>query len=232
MRNFSIHLESEDFFSFNQLHNRLIETGEINLQSVFKRRLGVNIWKLKKVPKISGSKKSPKSLLMHQIDAISFGGIYSRYRSMQLHACNFFSKPNWLFWLIINQIGQSSHKLVFSQLNQYSSFECWLWCVYNNSKDLNNFVTRANSKGLTRSSRIFRASLDFLAASLFRFRRSKYFSSFCSSGMGRFSPRCRRFSMHWNWSMDGRLPVDIGLQLAFDVLDGMPFGAIAKLSFE
>lgn len=41
---------------------------------------------------------------------------------------------------------------------------------------------------LTRSSRIFRASRDFLAASLFRFLRSKYFSSFCSSGIGRFSP--------------------------------------------
>lgn len=41
----------------------------------------------------------------------------------------------------------------------------------------------------TRSSRIFLASRDFFAASLFRFRLSKYFSSFCSSGIGRFSPR-------------------------------------------
>lgn len=41
---------------------------------------------------------------------------------------------------------------------------------------------------LTRSSRIFLASRDFFAASLLRFRLSKYFSSFCSSGIGRFSP--------------------------------------------
>lgn len=40
----------------------------------------------------------------------------------------------------------------------------------------------------TRSSLILRASRDFFAASLFRFLLSKYFSSFCSSGIGRFSP--------------------------------------------
>lgn len=37
------------------------------------------------------------------------------------------------------------------------------------------------------SSLAFRASLDFFAAMLFRFLRSKYLVSFCSVGMGFFS---------------------------------------------
>jgi hypothetical protein len=37
------------------------------------------------------------------------------------------------------------------------------------------------------SSRALRASLDFFAAILFRFLRSKYLLSFCSLGMGFFS---------------------------------------------
>lgn len=41
------------------------------------------------------------------------------------------------------------------------------------------------------SSRALRASLDFFAALLFRFLRSKYLSSFCSSGIGFFSLRGR-----------------------------------------
>lgn len=40
---------------------------------------------------------------------------------------------------------------------------------------------------LTWSSLILRASRDFFAAWLFRLRLSKYFSSFCSSGIGFFS---------------------------------------------
>ena len=42
------------------------------------------------------------------------------------------------------------------------------------------------------SSRDFRASRDFFAARLLRFRRSKYLSSLASSGMGFFSLRGRR----------------------------------------
>lgn len=45
------------------------------------------------------------------------------------------------------------------------------------------------TKHLTWSSRNFLASLDFFAARLFLLRRSKYLSSFWSSGIGFFSPR-------------------------------------------
>lgn len=52
---------------------------------------------------------------------------------------------------------------------------------------MQNFAQCYILTNLTRSSRIFLASRDFFAASLFLFRLSKYFSSFCSSGIGRFS---------------------------------------------
>ncbi len=57
------------------------------------------------------------------------------------------------------------------------------------------------------SSRLFLASLDFLAAMLFRFRRSKYLASLRSSGMGFFSERglrcvCCVSAMAWATAVD------------------------------